>query len=303
MKKLLLALLCGGLIFTGCTVYSSTEEVSKEPSYMLYFQERDLKSAAGAGALRAESAQLPEGEEMDTLQVAEELMNDLLDGPRDETLKSAIPAGTTLLSLERQGTRIAVDLSAHYGTLSGVELTLADQAIALTLTQLPDVLAVKITVRGRELGYRDKQVFSGWDVLLAPEGDVVSTVDVVLYFLNEEAQLTPEERTLELYEGDTQVGAVIRAIENGPVSKGLSTALPGNFRVRSVRQEEDVCYANLSSGLLEEIPEDAQMQIALDALAKSLCSLKTVDEVRFLVDGEFANVYGTVDVSHPYMEE
>ena len=37
-----------------------------------------------------------------------------------------------------------------------------------------------------------------------------------LYFLNEAGELVPEERTLSLYEGDTQVSAVIRALENGP---------------------------------------------------------------------------------------
>ena len=108
------------------------------------------------------------------------LMQELLAGPQDETLRSTIPAGTALLSLDMEGSRALVDLSTPYGTLSGVALTLADQAITLTLTQLPDIMSVKITVRGRELAYREKQVFAARDVLLAPEGDVVSTVDVML---------------------------------------------------------------------------------------------------------------------------
>ena len=101
--------------------------------------------------------------------------------------------------------------------LSGVELTLADQAITLTLTQLPDILSVQITVRGQELAYRSKQVFTARDVLVAPEGDVVGTAEVTLYFPDESGVLQPEERTLELYEGDTQVSAVARALENGPL--------------------------------------------------------------------------------------
>ena len=88
-----------------------------------------------------------------------------------------------------------------------MELTLADQAITLTLTQLPDILSVQITVRGQELAYRSKQVFTARDVLVAPEGDVVGTAEVTLYFPDESGVLQPEERTLELYEGDTQVSA------------------------------------------------------------------------------------------------
>ena len=102
-------------------------------------------------------------------------MAELLKGPLNETLKSPIPSGTTLLSLKVEGTRAFVDLSLAYSTLSGVALTLADCAITLTLTQLPEILSVKITVRGQELAYRDRQVFTTRGVLLAPEEDVVGT--------------------------------------------------------------------------------------------------------------------------------
>ena len=110
-------------------------------------------------------------------------MDELLQGPSDETLKRTIPAGTTMNSLYLEGTRAVVDLSTAYGLLSGIELTLADQSIALTLTQVPEIVSVKITVLGEELAYRDRQIFTGRDVLLAPEGDVVGTVDATLYFL------------------------------------------------------------------------------------------------------------------------
>ena len=173
--------------------------------------------------------------------------------------------------------------------------------MALTLTQVPEIGSVKITVRGQELAYRDRQIFLSRDVLLVPEEDVVSTVTAVLYFLNGEGALTPEERTLDLYEGDTQVYAVARALENGPESKELSAVMPEGFRVKSVWLEEDVCYVNLSSAMLEGLPQKTGLQTAVYSLAKSLCSLDTVSEVRFLVDGEFAKQYGTVDISEPYI--
>jgi germination protein M len=267
--------------------------------YLLYFQERNLETASGGGALRTENVQLPEA---DTQETAELLLKNLLAGPRDETLKSTIPAGTTLLSLKLEGSRAVVDLSTSYGTLSGITLTLADQAVTLTLTQLPGISAVKITVRGQELAYRDHQVLTARGVLVAPEGDVVGTVPANLYFLDEKGQLTVESRELEMYEGDTQVSTVIRALEDGPEDKDLSSPLPEGFRVKSVWMEEDRCYVNLSSGLPETLPEDASLSTALRALAKSLCSLETVTEVRFLVDGELAQSYGGVNVARPYIE-
>ena len=56
--------------------------------------------------------------------------------------------------------------------------------------------------------------------------------------------------------------------------------------MKSVWLEESICYVNLSSALLESA-EDAAVRTALRALEDSLRSLEAVEEVRFLVDGEF----------------
>lgn len=299
MKRMITLLLCGLMLLSMAACGRTRPE--ETPSYDLYFMEADLKEANGRGALRAETAYLPELEGADPEETAKGLMEALLQGPLDGTLTSPIPVGTNLLSLKLEGGRAVVDLTASYGSLSGVGLTLADYAVALTLTQVPEIGSVKITVRGQELAYRDRQIFLSRDVLLVPEEDVVSTVTAVLYFLNGEGALTPEERTLDLYEGDTQVYAVARALENGPESKELSAVMPEGFRVKSVWLEEDVCYVNLSSAMLEGLPQETELQTAVYSLAKSLCSLDTVSEVRFLVDGEFAKQYGTVDISEPYI--
>lgn len=286
MRRWMIGLVCLLLLF-GCA--SGGEETGK----LLYFQERDLRAAAGGGALRTETIQV---EETETQAVAETLVEALLRGPLDETLKSPIPKGTALLSLELQGSRAVVDFSAPYGTLSGVALTLADQAVALTLTQLPDILSVQITVRGRELAYRNKQILTAREVLVAPEGDVVGTLEARLWFPDEDGTLTEEDRTLVLYEGDTQVGALARAMEEGPLEDGLSPVFPEGFRPRAVWQEAGICYVNLSSALLAELPEPETLPRALEALRRSLESLETVEETRFLVDGVYAADYGPVQM-------
>ena len=260
-------------------------------AYALYFVERDLRSADGGDALRSEERTLEDGG-LSTEELAAALVAELLKGPADPTLKSPFPKGTALLSAEQKGTELRVDLSAAYSTLSGVGLSLADYAITLTLTQLPDVARVRITVAGRELDYRSRQVFLARDILTVPKEDVVGTVDTSLYFVNGDGALTAEARTLNLYEGDTQVSAVVRALENGPETKGLSGVLPEGFKVRKVWLEEEICYVSLSSALLEGQPEPETLSQAVLALEQSLLSLESVEEVRFLVDGELADTYG-----------
>ena len=105
---------------------------------------------------------------------------------------------------------------------------------------------------------------------------------------------------MELYEGDTQVSAVIKALEEGPEEKELRSVLPGAFRVKSAWLEEDVCYVNLSSAALPELTDEQALLTGMEALVRSLCSLESVEEVQFLVDGEFAQSYGAVPVEEPY---
>ncbi len=250
-----------------------------------------MTSSAGESPLRTETVYLYDTETRTSRRLAEALVNELLKGPADETLKSTLPAGTTLLSMRIVGDRARVDLSASYESLSGVALTLADSAITMTLAQIPEISSVQITARGRELAYRERQVLNIREVLLTPEEDVVSTVDVTLYFLNQEGRLVPEERTLDLYEGDTQVSAVARALEEEPQGRDLLSPLPGGFQVKSVWLEEEICYVNLSSALLEGLEEDT-LRTALLALENALHSLEAVEEVRFLVDGEFRRDLG-----------
>lgn len=280
--KRLLALLGILILLAGC---GAAEE--KAPGvYDLYFQERELHAAAGSDALRAVSFRLRESE--DPRQLAESLMEALLAGPADTTLRATAPAGTSLLSLTVENGLAQVDLSAQYGMLSGVRLAMADSAIALTLTQLPEITAVRITVRGRELSYRDRQSFSARDVLLTTMDDRVGAVTATLWFLDENGDLTPEERTLELYEGDTQVETVVEALLAGPQTKGLSPALPEETRVRAVWTEDAVCYVNLSAESLAEL--QAGSALASQALGRSLASLESVEEVRFLADGELTGL-------------
>jgi germination protein M len=294
-KRTAAALLCAAMtLLPGCAAGNSPDTSNGE--YLLYYEVRDLSSARGGDAVAAEDAAF--GQNDDAAQkTAIHLMGRLLAGPEDKTLESPFPNGTELRSLSLDGSRAVVDLSAAYGALSGAALTMADYCITMTLTQIPDINTVSITVLGQELAYRDRHVFTNSDVLRSSMEDVVGTVDVLLYFPDASGALTGEKRTLELYEGDTQTATVIRALREGPERKNLSAALPENFVVHSVWMEDDLCYVNLFASALEQIPTDAARSTAIRALTRSLCSLNAVNGVRYLVDGEQVDHCCGVDLS------
>lgn len=112
-------------------------------------------------ALDREVRDLPEGRGD-----VETLMGLLLSGPEGDGLRSPFPQGTRLNHWSVEGDLAALDLSEAYGGLSGVELSLADACVTLTLCQLPQVERVYLTVEGQQRPYRD-QILCTEDFLLA----------------------------------------------------------------------------------------------------------------------------------------
>ena len=61
---------------------------------------------------------------------------------------------------------LLVDLSEQYGALADISLSLADYAIALTLSQADGVEGVEITARGHSVSYRSHQLLSAQEAVL-----------------------------------------------------------------------------------------------------------------------------------------
>ena len=60
----------------------------------------------------------------------------LLEDSADGSLESPIPASTRLLACQVSAGAAWVDFSSAYGQLSGMELTIADYCVTLSLSQI-----------------------------------------------------------------------------------------------------------------------------------------------------------------------
>lgn len=285
MKKLplfILALLAALVAFASCAKSSQEDE---ESGYALYFLS-DLDASGGGDAIAASSVRFTPDETMSTEDCVRALMELLLAGPDEAALHSPIPEGTALRSLKVSGRRAEIDLSAQYARLSGIDLSLADYCITLTLSQLPNVNAVSITANGSELPYRKTQVLLSADTLLSSRESGLRPITVQLYFLDSETgELRAEQQTLALYEGQTRVNALLEALAQGPEDDSLLSLLPEDFSVISSRIENGVCYLSIPANV--SLPEDEGTRALLfGSLEKSILSLSGVDEVQILIEGE-----------------
>lgn len=278
MSVLLLAV----LLLAACA--AEPEQPSRD-DYTLYFA-ASLGENVGGDAIRSETLNVPGSAEMDTDELAETLVRALLDEPNDAALHSPFPAGTGLQGLSVAGGRALVDLSAQYGRLSGVGLSVADACVTLTLTQLEGVYAVHITADGRELPYRETQLLTAADVLLSSGEDVTRPINVSLYFLDvQTGELRAQAQTLALYEGQTRVSAVLDALVRGPADdETLQTLLSGETALVSSHIEDGVCYAELNGVNVSE-QDKTRHDAVIESLTRSLLSLDGVDEVRLVLDG------------------
>ncbi|WP_297212297.1 GerMN domain-containing protein [uncultured Flavonifractor sp.] len=160
MKKISILILTGMLLsLMGCT--PETGEPSEPGDYRIYYSA--LEDRYAAMAVGYEAWTLPEG-----TRPLPGLLKALLRGPSGQELTSPFPDGVRLLNWEllEEGC-LHLDLSEQYGSLTGVELTVADACLTLTLCQVPGVESVYVTVEGEEIPYRPIQQLTLADVLLS----------------------------------------------------------------------------------------------------------------------------------------
>ena len=272
------------LALAGCGV------VQKEQEGLRLYYAASLDTHRGGDAIDSVTIawdELPQG---DQVARAESVLALLMGMCQEKGFQSPIPAGTTLRSVTIIGGTACVDFSGSYGQLSGMALTIADYCVALSLTQLDGIYAVRITVNEQELAYRDNDLFLAGDVLLTSMDDVVRTLTARLYFPNSDGDLEAEERLLTQYEGQSAADVVLSALGDGPSDDDLQPLAEKGLSGMAVRMDNGVCQLNVASASMEELEDDTARQLLL-CVTQSLQSLEGISSVQLYIDGTYAETY------------
>lgn len=244
------------------------------------------------------------GDDRGRQQQAQYIMELLLGGCRASGFTSPVPEGTAVRSCTVTGGTVSVDLSSEYDRLTGIDRTIADYCITLSLLHLTGIYAVRLTVMGEPPAERADEVYTSAQVLLTSPEDIVRTVEVTLYFPDGIGDLVEESRRLTVYEGETPAEAVIKALAERPLDSyaGLEPLLPRGFTALAASVEGGTCYLNLPGSCVELLPESStEQRLLLEGVVNSLCSLEGVSEVQILLDGEYQMLLGTQPISRPLL--
>ena len=313
MKRRIVTLLLAALLLctaAGCGEKNAADGTENTSAYLRLYCPADLseknRSAGGGDAVNGIpiSWKQVRGDDRGRQQQAQYIMELLLGGCTDKDFICPVPKGTAVNSCTVTGGTVSVDLSREYEQLVGVERTIADYCITLSLMQLDGIYAVRLTVNGLLPEGRTNGVYTSAEVLLTSPEDIVRTVKVTLYFPTGSGTLTGEERRLTVYEGETVAQAVVKALAERPMDSyaGSEQLLPEGFAVLDTKVEDGTCYLNLADGVAALLPEDStDQERMIQGLVDSLCSLEDVSQVQLMVDGEYQMMLGCVPISRPLL--
>ena len=313
MKRRIVTLLLAALLLctaAGCGEKNAADGTENTSAYLRLYCPAELgeknKSAGGGDAVNGIpiSWKQVRGDDRERQQKAKYTPGLPLGGCTDKDFICPVPKGTAVNSCTVTGGTVSVDLSREYEQLVGVERTIADYCITLSLMQLDGIYAVRLTVNGLLPEGRTNGVYTSAEVLLTSPEDIVRTVKVTLYFPTGSGTLTGEERRLTVYEGETVAQAVVKALAERPMDSyaGSEQLLPEGFAVLDTKVEDGTCYLNLAGSVTALLPEDnAGQEQMIQGLVDSLCSLEDVSQVQLMVDGEYQMMLGCVPISRPLL--
>ncbi len=260
---------------------------------LLYFAASESK--IGGAAIESQPY---EGDEDCSI---EHLVYALLAGPQEDSeLTAIVPDGVTLVSWSLEDGLLELELSDGYASLSGVNLTVADYCITMTLCQLEEVDSLSILVNHESVVGRTILEMTPEDIIVSGAEEESVYLNVVLWFPNESLQgLSVETREISLTQKDNIAEVILEALLEGP-SYGTRLAIaPEDTTLLSATVDNDVCIVDLSEEFMEESGINAKALLNLYSIANTLCGTEyaTIEQVLFFVEGEPLSYYGAIDLS------
>lgn len=283
MKKIILFIMCFTLLISAC---------GKDNTQMaeVYFIN------TSSGEMAAEERAVNFDKDLETF--AKNVIEELLEGPKDANLQSVITAGTVVRDIEIQGTVAYVSMSKEFEEGEKVNKLLSRYTLITTLCSIEGIQKAKILVEGKEI----MSLADGTPLGALGKEDIVSlinseddaSVSATLYFWNHDITACEKEtRIVNIKEGETLEKVVVQEIINGPKSESLKATVTNDVKVIDVKIQDDVCFVNLSEEFItKNTGGSAKENGAIYSIVNSLCEIKEINKVQFLIEGEKREEFG-----------
>lgn len=237
------------------------------------------------------------GSEEDQLQ---ELINCLSTVPEKLEYKAPLSMGFQVNSVNMEDGKVTLDVGAAYRSMPATTEVLVRAAIVRTLTQLPGITYVGITVEGEQL-YDSIGEPVGWmsaDQFIDNDGSEINTYEltrVKLYFASEDGEQLIAAYREKHYSTNTPLERfVVEELIAGPSGQveGIYPTINPETKIINVMTKDGICYVNLDSSFLT-VANNVSTEIAVYSIVDSLVELSNINKVQILVNGEVPASFST----------
>lgn len=230
----------------------------------------------------------------------QELVTCLSTVPDKLEYKAPLSMGFQVLDVKTEESMVQLDVDAAYTSMPATTEVLVRAAIVQTLTKLPWVDYVGITVEGAPL-YDNVGQPVGWmsaDKFIYNDGNEINTYDltkVKLYFANESGDKLIATYREKYYSTNIPLDRfVVEELIAGPSGQvdGTYPVINPSTKVINVMTKDGICYVNLDASFLTVVG-NVSTEVAIYSIVNSLVELSDVNKVQLLIDGEIPATFST----------
>lgn len=223
----------------------------------------------------------------------DELIECLSAMPEKLEYKAPLAMGFQVLSAELKEGRVLLDVDAAYKDMPATTEVLVRAAIVNTLTQIPEVNYVGITVEGNQLFDSAGELVGlmNADQFIHNDGNEINTYEltrVKLYFANENGDKLIAAYREKHYSTNTPLERfVVEELIAGPSGQvaGIYPSINPDTKVLSVMTKDGICYVNLDASFLTVV-NNVSTEVAIYSIVNSLVELNNINKVQILINGE-----------------
>ena len=236
----------------------------------------------------------------DTKDQLQELVDCLSANPEKLEYKAPFGMGFQVLDMKLEEGNLLIDVDAAYKELPAMTEVLVRAAVVRTLTQLPDVKLVMITVEGNQLYDKNGNTVS-WmsaDQFIDNDGNEINTYELArvrLYFAGESgADLIEAVREKHYSTNVLMERFVVEELIAGPSGQieGLFPSINPNTKIINVMTKDGICYVNLDENFLTVV-NNVSTDVSIYSIVNSLVELSNINKVQILINGEVPSSFSS----------
>lgn len=230
----------------------------------------------------------------DTKEMIVEVLTLLCCVPENRELKATLPSSINVVSYSFDGEQVAVSLGEKYRELPRTTEVLTRAAVVRSLTALPGVNYVLLTINGEPLidgsgapvGVMTADMFV--DNAGTQQIEAVGKVTLKLYFANENGDGLIEINRELAHNADASnvpmERLVIEQLISGPANGESYPTINPETKILSVTVRDGVCHIDFDSAFMKPV-NNVTSDVTIYSIVNSLAELSNINKVQISIDG------------------